>query len=110
MKAKFSAIMVVLSIVLAANALAEDWYSAKLVQINPREGGDTYIQFKPGAFENRFSGIARGVIDGTTPGANRIMAVLLAACTLDTEVTILLDEVPSWNRAQFVLSAGMKME
>ena len=100
---------VVLLLALASNANAADWYSVKVTQVVPRtDSGDVVVQFVPGANETRFTELSRGIIFGSDAGTNKIMAVLLTSITLDSEVTVQMDNVPSYTPAQAILGSGLK--
>lgn len=97
-----------LSMLVVSNSLA-GWYSVKVVQVVPRaDSGDVFVQLAPGAKETSFTGIARGIIQGSDAGANKIMAVLLTAVSLDTEVTVEMAATPAWDPAQIITSSGLK--
>ena len=101
--------IVALCFILTANTFAADFYTAKITQVVPRAAsGDVFVQFVPGTGETRFTGLARGVLVGTDTGTNKIMAVLLTAITLNADVTLLLDVVPSFATPQVIQSAGLK--
>ena len=96
------------SIFLTSNSFA-GWYTVKITQVVPRaDTGDVFVQMAPGAGEKRFTDIARGIIQGSDAGANKIMAVLLTSVSLDTEVTVDMDNTPAWNPAQIINSVGLK--
>ena len=98
-----------LCFMVTTNSFAADFYTAKITQVVPRAAsGDVFVQFVPGTGETRFTGLARGVLLGTDTGTNKIMAVLLTAITLNTDVTLLVDVVPSFATPQVILSAGLK--
>jgi hypothetical protein len=105
--AKLCAI-IVLSAGLASNASAA-WFTVKVVQVVPRaSGGDVFVQVSPGTGETAFTGVARGIIQGSDEGANKIMAVLLTAISMGAEVTIEMANPPQWNPAQIITSSGLK--
>ena len=98
-----------LCFMVSTNSLAADFYTAKITQVVPRAAsGDVFVQFVPGTGETRFTGLARGVLLGTDTGTNKIMAVLLTAITLNADVTLLVDVVPSFATPQVIQSAGLK--
>ena len=99
--------VITLSLVLTANSLAGEFYVVKLAKVNPRAAGDTFVQFDPGTGETRFTARSRGMLLGTDPGSNKIMAVFLTAITLGSEVTLLLDNVPTFNEVQVIQSANL---
>ena len=99
--------VITLSLMLTANSLAADFYAVKLAKVNPRAAGDVFVQFDPGTDETRFTNRARGMLLGTDPGSNKIMAVFLTAITLGSEVTLLLDNVPTFNEVQVIQSANL---
>lgn len=87
---------------------APTWYTVKVTQIVPRSAsGDVFVQFNPGTVETRFTQTARGVLLGGDTGTNKVMAVLLTAITLNAEITILLDNVPSFANIQVIQSTGL---
>jgi NhaP-type Na+/H+ and K+/H+ antiporter len=98
-----------LGILLASNSFAAPaYYTVKIAQIVPRSSsGDVFVQFDPGATETRFTQRSRGVLLGSDTGSNKVMAVLLTAVTLGAEVTILLNDVPSFANIQVIQSTGL---
>jgi len=105
----FGYFLTVLSLcfVLAPNAYADDWYDAKILKVTPRaETGDVFVQFFPGANEKDFTGRAKAVILGPDAGANKIMAVLLTAISLNSEVSLQMANPPSLTE-QVITSAGL---
>ena len=95
-------------VVTTSSFAAPTWYTVKVTQIVPRSAsGDVFVQFKPGASETRFTQTARGVLLGGDTGTNKVMAVLLTAITLNAEITILLDNVPSFANIQVIQSTGL---
>jgi hypothetical protein len=93
---------------LTSNSFA-GWYSVKVVQVVPRaDTGDVFVQVSPGANETNFTGVARGIIQGSDSGANKIMAVLLTAVSLDSEVTVEMASTPAWTPAQIITGSGLK--
>ena len=100
--------VVALSIFMTSNSFAT-WYTVKISQVVPRStSGDIYVQMTPGAGETSFTGLARGIIVGSDPGAKELMAVLLTAISLQTEVTVDMDTTPSWDTPQVINSTGLK--
>ena len=98
-----------LCFMVTTNSFAADFYTAKITQVVPRAAsGDVFVQFVPGTGETRFTALSRGILVGTDTGTNKIMAVLLTAITLNTDVTLLMDNVPSFASAQVIQSAGLK--
>ena len=99
--------VITLSLVLTANSFAADFYVVKLAKVNPRAAGDVFVQFDPGASETRFTARARGLLVGADPGSNKIMAVFLTAITLGSEISLLLDNVPTFSEVQVINSANL---
>ena len=101
--------IVALCFILTANSFAADFYTVKITQVVPRAAsGDVFVQFGPGTGETRFTALSRGILLGTDTGTNKLMAVLLTAITIDADVTVLLDNVPSFASPQVIQSAGLK--
>ncbi len=99
--------VITLSLMLTANSFAADFYVVKLAKVNPRAAGDVFVQFDPGASETRFTERARGLLVGADPGSNKIMAVFLTAITIGSEVSLLLDNVPTFSDVQVIKSANL---
>jgi hypothetical protein len=98
-----------LSFMVTTSSFSADFYTAKITQVVPRAAsGDVFVQFVPGTGETRFTALSRGILVGTDTGTNKVMAVLLTAITLNTDVTLLMDLVPSFATAQVIQSAGLK--
>ena len=84
-----SKLMTVLSIIslcfIMSSTAQAGWYWAKMKNVAPASGsGDTFVQFTPGkkpdgSNETQFSGVARGIVQNSDTGANKVMAVLLTA-------------------------------
>jgi len=95
-------------LVCTSSFAAPTWFKVKITQIVPRSSsGDVFVQFVPGATETRFTGTARGVLLGSDTGTNKVMAVFLTAITLDAELTLLFDNVPSFSNIQVIQSSGL---
>lgn len=100
--------LVCLVLSFATPTYAAVWYNANIVVVVPRaqENGDVFIQIVPAEGETRFSGRARVIIDGTAPGAGKLMTVCTAALLLNKRVTIFLNDPPS-DTPQYILSVGL---
>jgi len=97
----------VLFTLLGSSANAE-WYRVKAYQVVPRaDTGDVFVQFRPGETETRFTGLARGVLFNSQPGANKIMAVLLTSIALNAEISIEVANTPSFTPAQVITGTGL---
>lgn len=95
-------------LLMAAGSASAAWYKVKIVQVVPRtNSGDVVVQLKPGSGETHFTGRVRGLIPGTEAGANKIMAVMLSAVAMNTEVTVEMAKVPAWSSAQVITGAGL---
>ena len=105
---RYIASIITLSVILSSNAYAA-WFKVTIVQVVPRAEtpGDVFIQVKPGKGETSFNETARGIIQGGDAGANKIMAAMLTAISLNTEVTVLMDNPPSWASPQIVQGVGL---
>ncbi len=96
-----------LSLMLTANSLAAN-FTVKIAAVVPRAAnGDVVVQFDPGTGETRFTERSRGLLLGDDIGTNKVMAVLLTAITLNSEVTILMDNAPTFKPVQVIQSAGL---
>ena len=92
---------------LTSNAYAE-FYDVKIKKIASKsDTGDVVIQIKPGKEEDRFSGKARAMLLGTDPGTNKSLAVLLTAVSLGTEITIEVNDTPTFDIIQVITSTGL---
>lgn len=97
----------VMSVLLSSMASA-DWYRVKVFQVVPRtDSGDVFVQLLPGDTETRFTEKSRGVLLQTEPGANKVMAAMLTAIALNTEITVEMASVPSWGTPQVISAAGI---
>lgn len=83
------------------------WYQAKIFKIISKSDGDVIIHFDPGAEETAFTERSQGKIILDTPGANKMLATILTAVSLDIEVTIGFDYVPSWADQQEPIGVGL---
>ena len=90
-------------------AFAASFYAVKVVKVLPRaqNNGDVVIQVDPDSTETRFTETSRVIIDGTSPGASKLMTVFTAALLLNKTVTVLVDNPPSFASPQIVQSAGL---
>ena len=105
---KLLACLVALFVMASAVNASAAWYTVKIKQIVPRAAsGDSYVQLLPGATETAFTGVARGIIQGTDTGANKMVAVFLTAVSLGNEVTVEMANVPSWDTPQVISSTGL---
>lgn len=102
----FAVLAILAFLVPAANAT---WYKCIVAQIVPREGGNVYVQFLPGTDEDRFTERSRGTISSDAPGGNKMLATLLTAISLGYEVTILMDNTPSWT-SQPIKGVGLVVQ
>ena len=89
------------------NAMAADWYTCEVVQVVPWSDGDTRVQLAPGTGETRFSGTARVNVSGSDAGANRMIAVILTAISLPSEITVLCEGAPSWTPVKDITGVGL---
>ena len=83
------------------------FYACVVSKVIPYANGDVAVQFTPGTGETRFTGTVRGILDADDPGANKILAVLLTACSMGLEVNVSMDDVPSWAVIQIIKAVSM---
>lgn len=88
----------------AANA---GWYNCLVYKVVPYESGNVSVQLNPGANETRFGETSRGIITGGTEGANKMLATLLTAMVNGWEVSVLMDDTPSWDTPQTIKAVGL---
>jgi len=100
-------VLSLLGFALSSNALADN-YRVKIKTIRPEAAtGDVIIQVKPGTNEKNFTGKARVMLVDGEPGTNRLMATLLTAVSLNTEVIINVTNPPSYEEIQTVISTSL---
>lgn len=102
-----------MAMMFAMPAVSADFYSVRIKQVVPRAGsnGDVFVQVEPDPErESRFTERSRLIIDGISPGANKLMSVITAGMILDKRVTVLLDNVPSFSSPQIIQSAGLAVD
>lgn len=103
----------IMAMMFAGTAFSADFYSVRIKQVVPRaeNNGDVFVQVEPDPErETRFTERSRLIIDGTSPGANKLMSVITAGLLLDKRVTVLVDNVPSFENPQVIQSAGLAVE
>jgi len=100
----FSTVMLTLALIPGAYA---DTYKVIIKKITQKsDSGDVVLLFNPGE-KNGFSGKAKGVLLGTDLGTNKSLAVILTAVSMDKEVIIGMDAMPSNYVTQTITSVGM---
>ena len=111
-KCMFSFLILVISLSCITTSYAADFYRCQIKSVIPRaeSNGDVFIQVVPASDENRFTERSRVFIDGTSPGANKIMNVVLAGMLLNKTVTLLVDNPPTFNDVQVIQSAGLQAD
>ena len=98
--------IILLTLALIPNALA-DTYKIEIKKITPQaDSGDVELLFKPGAKEDGFSGKAKGVLLGTDLGTNKSLAVILTAVSMEKEVIIEVETMPTNDFTQTITSVG----
>jgi hypothetical protein len=68
--------------------------------------GDVVLLIKPGEKEDGFSGKAKGVLLGTDLGTNKALAVVLTATSMEKEVIIEVETMPTSDVIQTITSVG----
>jgi len=100
----FSTVMLTLALIPGAYA---DTYKVIIKKITQKsDSGDVVLLFNPGE-KNGFSSKAKGVLLGTDLGTNKSLAVILTAVSMDKEVIIGMDAMPSNYVTQTITSVGM---
>lgn len=96
-------------LVISTPSYAVEIFDVRIESVVPRaqEDGDVFVVVSPDAIEDAFTGNARVIIDGTAPGASKLMNVLLAGLLLNKRVRIFVDETPSFNNIQVLQSASL---
>jgi hypothetical protein len=94
---------------LVTGAAQAAWYEVNVVQVVPRmDSGDVVVQLSSATgAANSFDGIARGLLVGTEPGTNKMLAVMLSAIALNTTITVDLANAPSSWPPQPILGTGL---
>ena len=106
LKTASKALATVLATMMIGTASAGTWYQVNVVQVVPRmDTGDVIVQFR--STGTAFEGIARGMLIGTEPGTNRMLAVMLSAIALNTPITVELNNAPAPWPAQPILGTGL---
>ena len=98
--------MFLLTLALIPAAYAES-YKVIIKRITQEsDTGDVVLLFKPGAKEDGFSGKAKGVLLGTDLGTNKSLAVILTAVSMEKEVIIEVETMPTNDFIQTITSVG----
>lgn len=86
---------------------ASYWYLVQVKGITPRaqESGDVFITVA--STDGKWSGNARVIIDGTSPGASKLMTVFLTAMVLNKTINMNVDGLPSFATPLIVNTAGL---
>ena len=80
-----------------ANA-ANAWYTCKVEQLNPRADGTVRLVIQLADSEPPYSERARVEIDTVNdPGGKNMLATVLTAISLGSDVNVLNDGVPTWT-------------
>lgn len=89
-----------------------EFFNVKVVNVVPRaeNNGDVFIQVEPAEGETRFNEKSRVIIDGTSPGASRLLTVMMSGLLLNKTVSVLVDDPPSFASPQIIGSAGVKAD
>ena len=82
------------------------WYKCVVVQVVPWSDGEVRLQLQPGTNETNFSGTVRMYIDTTQPGGKNMLATILTAISLGSEITAESETVPTWGEP-FVECTGV---
>ncbi len=93
-KLKFILLSMVISLLTVSNSFA-DWYSCDVSTLTTRGTGIVVVTFMPGENETRFSTLAKAEISPVNQGAKMMYATLLTAASLNKEVILSLDNIPS---------------
>lgn len=104
------ACLIACSFICTLNASAAGWYKTRIIQIVPWSDGEVRLQLKASATETKIPGAVRMFIDTTTPGGKNIMATVLIAMNLDSEVTIRSESVPEWDRTYEISAMGLVLD
>jgi hypothetical protein len=95
-----------MAMALSTSAFAEKYRVQILKVTSVSDTGDVIIQFKPGGKEDGFDGRARAMLLGTDLGANKSLAIILSAVSLDAEVLIQVESPPTNDFVQVISSIG----
>lgn len=87
---------------------AADWYDCKMVEIYEKKG-HIIITVVPGADENGFMETSRIKINRKSNAANKDLAIILTAASMDYELMISLIDPPSWSPVQEPKALGFAM-
>ena len=80
-------------------ASAADWYDCKIVELYDKRG-DIIITVVPGEGEDGFQVLSRIEIDRNSKTANKDLALILTAASMDCELMISLKNPPSWDKQE----------
>lgn len=102
-----SRVALTLCLTLASASSGATWYKGSIRQVVPQQNGDVVVQVDPGKGESRYSERSRVFIDGTDPGGNKLMATVLTAVALRSEITFNVASVPSFGAPQVITGIGL---
>jgi hypothetical protein len=100
-------------LLVAASAVQAGWYRVQVHAVAPRtDSGDVVVQLRPGdgvdtsgwSLEN---GVVRGIVPGNAEGSSEVLAVLLTAVALSSEITVEMADTPAWSPAQVISGTGL---
>ena len=95
-----------LTLALIPNVQA-DKYRVQIKMVTPQsDTGDVVILFKPGKNEDGFSGKAKAMLIGTDLGTNKSLAVILTAVSMEKDVIIEVETMPTRDIIQIITSTG----
>lgn len=107
---KILCLVVVICVFSFSAASAASWYTASIYNITPKSDGDgdVFVQFSSTATPPQWDGLARGLIDATEPGANTMIATLLTALSLGYDITIRMENTPSFDTPQVITGLSVQ--
>jgi hypothetical protein len=98
-KIKMSILLAMVVFLLAVTNASAAWYGAKITNVTPRPDGTVSLKFSNGTGETactESNGVCRAQINANDLGAKNMLATVLTAVSLNSEVTLSLASPPSY--------------
>lgn len=92
--------------IFTANAYAGT-YICIVTEVQPWSDGEVRLKVLPAPTGGGFTGEARLTIDTSQPGGKNMLATVLTAVSLGSEISVKCDEDPAWNPMRPINAVGL---
>ena len=87
----------IVSLFIFTASASADWYKCIVDKVVPWSDGEVRLQLLPGTGEHAFTVKVRMYIDSEQPGGKNMLATILTAVSLGSEITAESETVPTWD-------------